>query len=243
MQIKPLLELLRRADKSKYKTVLLMNRMLIQCYDASQDSDMGMHYILHIPDTEDYIDEFYDNQILITIKEVTEAYKLGHAEVLEKKKKTKAKPKEVNEFVDVLVDDLYIILKMQFIVLDELVSTQVVKCKRLTERDNAVQIVTNTMDTMLGRSKRGGLAVTLDGYKSGCYYKLMNHAQIAYHKIKIGGVKVRIPLFKSMLAGIKEPDDFTLSIQETNIQDVYLYTIQLKKKEILEEYICYILNF
>ena len=71
----------------------------------------------------------------------------------------------------------------------------------------------------------------------------MNHEQIAYGKIKLGDRKVRVPLFKSMLAGIKEPEDIKLSIQETNLKDIYVYTVQLTNKGLVDQYISYILNF
>ena len=47
MQIKPFLDLMKRAQKSKYINFVMHSRMIMQCYDVSQDSDIGTHYILH----------------------------------------------------------------------------------------------------------------------------------------------------------------------------------------------------
>ena len=41
MNPKPLITILRRSLKSQYKTFLLNNRMMMQCYTIDEDDDIG----------------------------------------------------------------------------------------------------------------------------------------------------------------------------------------------------------
>ena len=243
MQVKPFLDLMKRAQKSKYIDFVMHNRMIIQCYDVSQDSDVGTHYILHIPENENYDDKFYDQSIIIIPENVLYIYKIGHDELLEVKKKKNAKPKDCKEFIDVVYNDDMVELTFQHIVFDELVASNEIGFRYADNTKPSVQLVTKTLNEIEDRIKVNGLAATVDGYKSGFYYKIMNHEQIAYGKIKLGDKKVRIPLFKSMLAGIKEPEDIKISIQEIKIKDIYLCTVQLTNNGLVDQYISYILNF
>ena len=134
-------------------------------------------------------------------------------------------------------------LTFQHIVYDELIASNDIGFRYASNDNPNVNFVVKTLTTIRDRIKPNGLAATVDGYKSGFYYKSLTHEQIAYGKIKLGDKKVRVPLFKSMLAGIKEPDDIKISIQETKIKDIYVLTVQLTNKGLMDEYISYILNF
>ena len=48
MKLKPFIELLRRATKSKYTKFLMRDRMIMGCYSVDDDSDIGLHYILYM---------------------------------------------------------------------------------------------------------------------------------------------------------------------------------------------------
>ena len=243
MQVKPFLDLMKRAQKSRYTEFVMSNRMIMQCYDVSQDSDAGTHYMLHIPDTEEYKDKFYNQSIIIVPENVLYVYKTGHDELLEAKKKKGAKPRDCKEFIDIVYFDDMVELTFQHIIYDELIASNDIGFRYATDNHPNVQLITKTLTDLENRIKVNGLAAVVDGYKSGFYFKAMNHEQIAYGKIKLGDRKVRVPLFKSMLAGIKEPEDIKLSIQETNLKDIYVYTVQLTNKGLVDQYISYILNF
>lgn len=243
MEVKPFLELIKRAQKSKYTELVMNNRIMVQCYDVAKDSDNGMHYILHIPDTEEYEDKFYDQSIIIVPENVLYIYKIGHDELLEVKKKKNAKPKDCKEFIDVVYRDDMVELTFQHTVFDELVASNDIGFRYATDNNPSVQLVANTLSDLESRIKVNGLAATVDGYKAGFYYRLMHHEQITYGKIYLGGKIVRVPLFKSMLNGMKDLDEFRISIQETILKDIYVYTIHLRKKGITEQHISYIINF
>lgn len=243
MQIKPLLELIKRAQKSRYTEFVMSNRMIMQCYDVSQDSDAGTHYILHIPDTEEYEDKFYDQSVIIVPENVLYIYKIGHDELLEAKKKKGAKPRDCKEFIDVVYFDDMVELTFQHIIYDKLIASNDIGFRYATDSHPNVQLITKTLTDLKNRIKINGLSAIVDAYKAGYYYKIMNHSQIIYGKIDLGNIKVRIPLFKSMLAGIKMPDKFVISVQETILKDIYIYTIQLTNKGITDQYISYIINF
>ena len=91
MDLKAFMVLIRRAKKSSFATVLLHNHMMIQCYDIKIDSDMGLHYVLHIPDTVEYIDPFYDGTMLLDINEILATYKEGPTLSKEERAQTETK--------------------------------------------------------------------------------------------------------------------------------------------------------
>ena len=70
MKLKPFIELLQRTTKSHYTKLLMKDRMLMGCYSIDDDSDIGLHYILYIPEAEAYNDPFYDMTAILDVKEI-----------------------------------------------------------------------------------------------------------------------------------------------------------------------------
>lgn len=244
MDLKAFMDLIRRAKKSSFATVLLHNHMMIQCYDIKIDSDMGLHYVLHIPDTVEYIDSFYDGTMLLDINEILATYKEGHDQLLAKKKELKLKPKEVKEFFDFKVKNGVGTIKMQFVAQDELVCTTSYRTEYpLSETSPERTNIENTFSNILHRIKIGGVGIGIDAIKRGLLYRSTHNAQITHAKVSFGGHKVKIPLYKSMVHGSNNPDECFISIQETTMKDIYLYTIQIEKNGIVDQYIGYIQNF
>lgn len=244
MDTKPFIELLRRVVKSRYKDFLMTGRMIMQCYTIDEDSDVGLHYILHIPNDDPYNDSFYNETLVLQPDVIMDAYKNGHDKLTEKKKKTNAKPKEIQEKMDFVITDKGAKLKMQFIVQDELIDTQTVHLLYPVKDGNAIASnVTNAYTGILDKLKVGGAALSFDGYRLGLYDMAMNSAQIVFYTVKIKGIKVKIPLYRSMFLGQKSFDEFFISVQETTIDMVYLYTIQFARKGIIEQFIGYIQTF
>lgn len=244
MEAKPFIELLRRTIKSKYKEIVMINRMMMQCYNIDEDSDVGLHYILHIPETEDYEDPFYDEAMLIVPADIITLYNEGHSVLLEKKKETGAKPKEVREELVFKKSGNHATIKFIFIAHDEIVDTKSYKFQYpISNTSKVVDNLVETYQNILDRVKIGGSAIVLDGFKYGLFDLALNSTQIVFFKIKIGEKKIKVPLYKSMLLGQKTFDNFFISVQETTLPAVYLYTIQFIRKEITEEFIGYIQNF
>lgn len=244
MELKAFMDLIRRAKKSSFSTVLLHNHMMIQCYDIKIDSDTGLHYVLHIPNTEEYTGSFYDGPMLLDLNEIIATYKEGHDKLLTKKKELKLKPKEIKEFFEFHVTKGIGVIKMQFVAQDELICTTSYHTEYpVSETSSDRTNIEDTFNDMFHRIKVGGVGIGIDTIKSGLLYQSTHNAQITHAKIKFGGHKVRIPLYKGMVHGSNDPDECFITVQETIMKDIYLYTIQIEKNSIIDQYIGYIQNF
>lgn len=244
MDAKPFMNLIRRTQHSKFRVLLMHSRMIMQCYTIDEDSDTGFHYILHIPDTEEYSDPFYQETMLLDIAEISALYKAGHELLNTKKKELKLKPKDVREELYFSTDKTSCELKFLFIANDQIIDTEVYHTEYPVNTVNKnVSSVVNGYNDMIDRVKVGGLAITIDAARYGLYDRAMNAIEVEYEKFKIGTHKVRIPLFRSMLLGMTNLDEFFISVQETVLSNIYLYTIQLSKKGITEQLIGYIVAF
>lgn len=241
--VKPFIELMKRASKCRFDNVLLNNRMLMQCYDIAIDSDVGMHYILHIPDTEDYSDPLYDETMILYPRQILNAYNEGHKLLNEKKKKVGAKPKEVKEEMYFRVEKNRATFKFVYYVKDEIVTTTSCRIKYTLDAHNPiVENIVTTYENIMMRLKVGGHCVILNGIKQGVLSIALNAESIAYFIVKIRGIKVRIPLYKSMFLN-SSYDQVFFSIQETELDMVYLLTIQCERDGLTEQLICYVQNF
>lgn len=242
--VKPFINILRRIQKSHYSKFLMNNRMIMQCYTVDEDDDIGLHYILHIPDTVEYSSEFYDTTLILEPKVILSAYSLGHSILLARKKELKLKPKEVKEEAFFKITDHHVRLKFLFYAQDDLLDTE--ECVfdyPVSENDPDVENIMRTYWDMMTRVKPGGLGVAFDAQRYNLYMLAMNCPRIYYYRVDIGGVKVKIPLYKSIFAGRKEWREFFISIQETTIPMVYLYALQFTWGDVTDQYIGYIQNF
>lgn len=247
MNVKSLLELLRRTKKSGYKQLIMNNRMIMASYTVKEDGDVGLHYILHIPENEEYSDPFYDCSVLIDPNEIINVYKVGHNKLLEEKKKRKSKPKDVHESVYFNVyKNGTAALKFEYVIEEDIISTEeyVFNEYPLKESNPMMENVLNAYSAMLmDRIRIGGCAVVLDGYKTGMAQYAEESVQIYYYTIKMNGKKIQIPLYKSLLMAQKKFDEFFVSIQETNMDRIYIITYQFARKGLIEQFIGYIMSF
>lgn len=242
MKLSPFIELVRRVSKSKYPTLLMHSRMIMQCYTVEEDGDAGMHYVLHIPSTEEYSDPFYDSTILVTHSQVMALYKDGHEKLTAAKKAAGAKPKEVREELDIVSRDGKVLLKMQFIVRDELICTMTYMTECPASSNPEVERILVAYDKMLEVIKVGGYGIAIDAVYHGLYDRALNSPRIVYYPIKIGSHRVNIPICKSMV-GVGACDECFISVQETTIHGIYIYTLQMEKKKLVEQWIGYIIAF
>ena len=243
MELKPFIELMRRASKSKYTSVLMHNHMLLQCYSIDQDSDIGLHYILHIPDIAPYDDEFYDETLILNPTEILDLYKKGHTVLAEKKSEVKAKPKDVREELNFVVKPHYAQVKMQFIVQDELIDTQTYKVSYpVNQHDKVIENILHNYTMMLKRIKVGGYGVTFDGIRHGILDRAIESPRLVFFRLVIDGKVIRVPFYKSMFSG-NNYDEFFVSVQETEVPMVFLFTIHLERKGIIEQFMGYLMNY
>lgn len=82
----PFVELLKRSTKSKFDTIVMVNRIIMQCYNIDIDSDVGMNYLLYVPNTEEYSSSFYDELLVLEPRAIIDIYAAGHKILLEEKR-------------------------------------------------------------------------------------------------------------------------------------------------------------
>lgn len=244
MKLKPFIELLQRTTKSHYTKLLMKDRMLMGCYSIDDDSDIGLHYILYIPEAEAYNDPFYDMTAILDVKEILTLYARGHTGLVEAKKKVKAKPKDVSETLYVREEKNKLILKMLFTCCDEVVGTEVYYTDYPVNPNlRLVEGVADTYTKMLNMVKLGGVGISFDAQRYNLYQIALKAPQIYFFKVDIRGNRIKIPIYKSMLVGMKDPDEFYIMIEETVIPQLWVYAVQLTNKGLTEQYIGYIQNF
>ena len=244
VKVKPFITILKRAVKSKFNQLFMTNHLLLQCYDIDEDSDVGFHYVLGIPYSEDYDSEFYDMQVLLNPSKILSLYSNGHGKMEEVRKLNGIKPKSVNEELKVEVKDQELKFTFLFYLDENLITTEVYSTEYPIDPTNIkMNNCIKTYDRFVQLLKIGGACIIIDGNRTGLFDRVLNSIQVYYHIIKINGVKIKIPLMRSMLLTKTECEKFLISIQQTKLQDIYMYTIQLTRNGISEYFIGYIQNF
>ena len=236
---KKFITLLQRASHSRYKSLLMNNRMIIQCYNVDVDSDIGLHYVLPIPDTPDYEDAFFNSTLMVSPSEITTAYTEMHREMDALRKEKKLKPKD-------LVEEVYLIdgiLKFVFTLLDEGPATITIPVEVPTDLNPDVMNILKHYNDAISRIRAGGVCIEIDGTYSALQSRVVNTPEIMFYIMRYGGKKVRVPLYKSMFLGIKDVDTFQFNIQETDSDELYLHTVKIRKGDIEEIFWGYIMNF
>ena len=241
-ELKPFLELMRRASKCRYPTVFMVNHLIMQCYDINIDSDVGLHYVLCIPDEEAYIHPLYDIIFEISPSGVLKTYNRGHKELLNYKKAHNLKPKEVSEECKVKFHETKIELIFLYYAGADMITKETYQIP--IEKNSPAEInITTTLMNLINRIKVNGSCVLMDGLRLGIMKRTLETPGIYYHTIKINDTKVRIPFIKSMFLGNKKLEQFIISIQETTIPNIYLYCIQLTNKGLTECFYGYLQNY
>lgn len=245
IELKPFLELMRRASKCKYKTVFMVNHLLMQCYSVDIDSDIGFHYVLPIPtDNPAYQYSFYDALLELAPSDILKTYTEGHKTLQEYKKENNIKPKELQEDLFVQFKESGCELKFVFYASDKLIDTQIYTTEYPIDQTRPeVENCLKTLEALIDRIKPGGACVLLDGLRLGIFDRALQSADVYFHIIKINGVKIRVPFIKSMFLGSKSFDQFIVSVQETKINNIYLYCISLTRKGLTDLFYGYLQNY
>lgn len=240
---KPFIGLLRRASHCGYPTLMMHNRMLMQCYNVNDDGETGLHYVLHVPDDERYDSGIYSKDFILNVRDVLAAYTKGHRAMEEVRKERGEKPKSLTEEVKLRDSELvftFILHGLEDISVDTVsVSVEHPIDPRSPVRDNIEQTYSNLMD----RIRIGGACLLYDGLRFGLQRHAMDCPEVYHFVAKYHGKRVRIPLMKSMFGGIKELDRFYISIQESSIERLYVYSLSLMKNGITETYWGYLIQY
>lgn len=240
VQAKTFINLLRRSTKSKYQTLIMHNRMLMQCYNIDEDSDVGLHYILFFPDTVEYQHSLFDATIILSPSEILKQYTAAHKVAEEERKARQLKPKDLVEEVCLQRNHLKFIFYLQ----DDLFNA--IECEVEYPVDpNSGQLsnIQKQFLNLISRIKPGGICLEFNGLKLGLQDKVTSYPDIFVYNVKCGKKRIRIPLYKTMFLGIKEVDMFRFNIQETFMDEVYIYTIQIGKNKIEEAFWGYLINY
>ena len=243
MDIRPFINLLKRTIHSRYGKLLMNNRMLIGCYDLLDDTDVGSHYILMIPDTEEYTDPFYELSLIMDVRQITDAYRSYHTVFDEERRNKKIKPKDAKEEANYEIIGDKCNITVDFILGDNIYSSYAFSIPVATDDMQFVSNITNTYDKLIERVKVGGECVLLDLNRIGIIDKIIESPDIYWQSIHIGNKWIDFPFTRSMFSGIKEFDAIYLSIQESTMQYYYVYTLTYEKRGIQECYFGYLLRF
>lgn len=236
---KPFIALLRRVSRSRYSALIMNNRMIMQCYNLDVDSDVGLHYILPIPDTSDYQDEFYDQTFIFSPSAILSVYSAAHKEMDAKRKEEKYKPKDLKEEV-CLVDNT---LKFIYQIADETPISTTVPVIIPDDTNADISNILKHYEKLITWIKPGGVCINMDGTYRNLQSTVVDTPEIMFYILKYAGKRVRVPLYKSLFVGIKDLDFFRFNIQETIIDEVYVNTIHISKGGIEEIFWGYILNY
>lgn len=240
----PFIDIMRRASHCGYATVVMNNRMLLQCYDLNIDSDNAMNYVLYIPDTEAYKDPFYDKQMILAPKKVLDSFGAGKKLLDMKRRESGAKPKEAYVEMQLKSDNGCSEIKFMYFLSGELLTTTT--CQVQYPVDNRNPEIANcelTFQKAIDNIKPGGACLVFDGVKLGLQPRIIEYPSIYFYKVKYHGKTIEIPFYKSMFLGMKDVDNFYFSIQESRVPNMYVYSYQLTKRKITEQLFGYGLLF
>lgn len=244
ISIKPFLALMRRATRCGYPELILNNRMLMQCYDLGVDSDVGLHYIMHIPDEYDPLTDFYDRFLILNPRAILKAYSTGKKTMDTERKEKGLKPKACTEELEYHEHKHHLELEFRFFMAGDEVAVESLKIPYpISENDPLVENCATTYNTLASRIKAGGACLAFDGGRMGLQPLILDCPEIYRYRVKYGGKKLFIPFTRSMFLGIKEFDRFLFSVQETLMDEIYVFSVSLEKKGLIEQFWGYLLQY
>lgn len=133
---------------------------------------------------------------------------------------------------------------MLFTCCDEVLGTEVIALEYpVSSQSPIVENICNTYQRMLEYINVGGIGIAFDASRYNLYQIAINAPQIYFFKIDIRGERIKVPIYKSMLQGISDPYEFYILLEQTDIDHLWIYAIQLTNKGLTEQYIGYIQNF
>ena len=251
-------EVCRRADKSGFKTLIFHNRMVMGFYDIAQDSDIGMHYILHIPD--DY-EDLYDGHFTMNVNEFLKKLNETRNKIKEERLKLKLPPRAVDGELFYTLDGKEMQIEIGLRIHDMVPPPPEIKRKTLVPGDILVNLgfmttcktldddaTTAQVDLMLDSLNKvieriEPTEVLIDVLENDLVSKVQEFPRVFYCKVKIDNESVQVPLMKSFFRGINKFDRLLLTVSKTCIKGIFVYTITLDAKGLTDQYIAYIQNF
>lgn len=256
------IEVCKRASKSGFKNLLFYNRMVIGCYDIAQDSDIGMHYILHIPDEYDAL---YDQQFVMNIPEFLKKLNEVRNKVKEERLKLNLPPRAVDGEVQYRVKEQTIEIEVGLRIHEMVPPPPETKRKTLVKgdvvmnlgfttecnlvnSDGAAYQTDLTLDTIKKITERIGESeddhvVLIDALENGLVDVVLGYPRVLYCDVKFGKDTVHVPLMKSFFHGVTKFDRLILTVMKTKIPGIYVYVITIDAKGLTHQSISYLQNF
>ena len=252
---------------ASFSEMLIHNHMAMNCYDIDQDSDIGQHMIIHIPD--DWPD-MYDGPYIIKPQEILNFVNEYQRKLKDERTDRGLPPKSQRIELEYEKDDkgitLYFIFALdnwekkpfteysfKFTKTKKSVVEQTkeklincgevfrieksIKISYVDQDDPIVENILKTYTNMVNRVE--GDPVVIDGIENAIYEKVAESVRFYYYPVKINGKKVQVPLIKSMFRGLSKFDEFYLAVHETNIESVYLFVLHFTSKGLTEQHIGY----
>lgn len=240
----PFITLLKRASHSGHGVMFMHDRMLMNCYDIDHDDDIGIHYVLHVPETEEYAYDFYQIDLIFTISDITTPYSKYKKEFEERRKSLKLKPKQASVIGRYEQYDRYMLLSFDFKLEEEVWRTLEIKIPYPIEPNN--KIVTNVVtayNLIFERLIPDKDPMIIDGIKENIQEETLKRVRVYYHIVEMDGIEILLPFMKSSFRTLNKLEQFYITIQKTNIKHVYLVTHTFQAKGLTDQYIMYVENF
>lgn len=257
------------ASGAAYPNMLLHDHMAMNCYDLDQDSDIGMHAVIHLPD--DYPD-FYNGPVIITPKTILDILRDGEKLARETRAKFELPPKCQHTDITYEKTDTGIKLTFNFCIDDmkkveyteysfkryktkigkviEKTKSKMVNTGNVYHKSEEIflpyvnednPIVANILTTYETMLDRTfSEPVIINGLEDGLFDDVCNAPGIYYHPVTVNGKEITIPLIKSIFRGINKLDEFYISVNETTLPNIYLCMLQFTSKGLTEQYSAYV---
>lgn len=237
-------DLLKRVSHSGYKNVLIHDHMLMNCYNIEEDDDIGMHYVLHVPDTEMYQSPFYNLDIILDTEQIAEATKTVYKEFEAHRKKQKIRPKEAKIIGRYDFYQGYMLLSIEYILKDEVWKTVDIEIPYPVREDNSIlSNIISAYNTLLERIDLDYPATVINGLTRDIWTDTMNSIRVFYYPVEIDGKTIRLPFMKSFFRTLRKCEQFDVSVQKTYIPGVYLVVHTIGAKNLTEQFIMYVEDF
>lgn len=239
-----LLEILKRVSHSGYKTFLMHDRMLMNCYNVDEDDDIGAHYVLHIPDTDMYRSDFYKLDLIVDINVISEATKQIRKDHETYRKSKKIRPKDASIVCRYDFYRGYLLLSIDFMMKDDVWKTVDIKIPHpISDMDPIKSNIEFAYNSMLERIDTSMSPILINGLTEDIPINTLECVRVFYYLVEIDNKMVKIPFLKSFFRSINKFEQFDISIQKTLIKNVYLVAHTFSSKGLTDQYIMYVENF
>lgn len=237
-------KMMRRLSHCGYSSVILANRMFMNCYNIDEDETIGMHFIMFI---DEPFSELYDEKCFIDYSRISNLIKLGDANVTAYKKENSLKAK------DVLTRSYYYSLENVVELHIQRIDTRnshvicdtVIELERLSlpAYQSLSDNIISAYEAMISRIDYDYPAEITNGITEQIYeLAVCSVRPFYYNAILRDKTVVHIPFIKSFFRDIRKFDKFYISIRRTTISNVYLISFLFESNGITESYIMYLEN-